>query len=33
LDDATFALNTDGYKMMTYKEMLEKQKAMQGQGK
>jgi hypothetical protein len=31
LDDATFAINTDGYKMMTYKEMMDKQKAaMQG---
>ncbi len=28
IDDATFTVNTDGYKMMTYKEMMEKQKAM-----
>lgn len=30
IDESTFAANTEGYKMMSYKEMLEKQKAMQG---
>ena len=33
LDDGTFVLNTDGYNMMTYKEMMDKQKAMMQGGK
>jgi hypothetical protein len=33
LDDAIFVPNTDGYKMMTYKEMLDQQKAMKAKGK
>jgi hypothetical protein len=36
IDDSVFAINTDGYKMMTYKEMIEKQKMMMqggGQGR
>jgi hypothetical protein len=32
IDDSVFAISTEGYKMMTYKEMQEKQKAMM-QGK
>lgn len=30
VDDAVFNVSTEGYKMMTYKEMLEKRKAMGG---
>lgn len=33
IDDSVFVVNTDGYTMMSYKEMMDKQKAMQGQGK
>ena len=32
LDNSIFVPNTDGYKMMTYKEMLDQQKAMKGRG-
>ena len=33
IDDSVFVLNTDGYKLMNYKEMQAKQKAMMGQGR
>lgn len=33
IEESMFKLNTDGYTMMTYKEMMDKQKAMGGGGK
>jgi len=33
IDDSVFVINTEGYTMMSYKEMMEKQKSMTSGGR